>query len=404
MSDQMQGPQGPQPAAAERNRMLRHRGAVAGGVLALGLVTWGGIELSSNDGNGGDGRGDGKISEATINALTIKNPEIDCEVVASRAKTVTTFKADDGNIITKAEVGALKSVGKGANERRWSDAMNSPMVHRTANEIMATVCEDPLMGATLAHMFANMEIGDVNVGDLNDWLKPYQGKTDKINDLATNFVPHAFMSKEEVAQNGDKVLKAVNDYEALAEKLNTLLTRFRAEGVDVRMTSTNYHLAAGGLVVGRLPEVELNPDQYKGKFLVFVLDEKDGDCLKVVVFNDKDQRPGTVTCEVRPKKAKVSVPVDKTQPPADKEQQPPKAKKPPVKQPSPTPIPRPLKKPNGLPPGHTPQEPGDGDAPDPTKPPKPPEPSDKPSGPPNEPTEDPTNPPDRENQPTPPTD
>jgi len=395
MPDQSAVPQSPQTASAER--FWRKHSRITGGLAAAGAlgVVLVGVEVVSSDGNGGDGRGDGQISEETIKAVTIKNPEIDCEVVASRAKTVTTFKADDGNIITKAEVGALKSVGKGANERRWSDAMNSPMVHRTTNEIMATVCEDPLMGATLAHMFANMEIGDVNVGDLNDWLKPYQGKTDKINDLATNFVPHAFMSKEEVAQNGDKVLKAVNDYEVLAEKLNTLLTRFRAEGVDVRMTSTNYHLAAGGLVAGRLPEVELNPDQYKGKFLVFVLDEKDGDCLKVVVFNDKDQRPGTVTCEVRPKKAKPSV--DKTQPPADRTQ-PPKPKRTPPTQPSRTPT-SPNKVPDGNPGDGPNKEPGDGDAPDPTQPPKPPEPSDKPSGPPNEPTEAPTNPPDRETQP-----
>jgi hypothetical protein len=169
------------------------------------------------------------------------------------------------------------------------------------SEFSATICEDPLVASQVANHFANMDVNGIKVLDLNPWLNGYEGDASVINDNATELMPQfgkdvANMTDEEVVA----AYEARQQHTELAAKLATLLSRFENSGIEENLTTIfNYHLEAGGLTAGQMPEVALNDAQYTGNFLVLRLTLKDGRCLDAFVINPNDQRTGEVDiCDV----------------------------------------------------------------------------------------------------------
>lgn len=233
--------------------------------------------------------------------LTVDTSTVDCpELVQSMNKgdgELHTIETEDGQTVVKFEVGALLPVGMAG--RAWSDALSSPVLSQqpadARKEIQAAICQDPLLGVTVAHLFAHMEVEGVKVVDLNDWLKPFAVDVSEINDLAAGFIP---LLDAQVPSN-EQLTAAINQnlaYQEVAEKLGTLLDRFSVKGIKAEQSVLNYHLDAGGLVVGKLPEVGLNPNQESLPALVLELNAKPGNCLAQVGFNAGDKRPEVFGC------------------------------------------------------------------------------------------------------------
>ncbi len=240
-------------------------------------------------------------------ALTVKDtdPSVDCvELVNTHGgETVETEK---GTVIV-FDVGAKKGVEAWNPElRQWSDAISTPLTAPEADkagllkEIQASICEDPLLGETVANMFANMQVGELKVVDLNKWLQGSAGSADQINDRAAAYNPalNASSSDEEFEAARDKNF----EWQDKAEHLNTLLKRFQNNGVEKGITTTlNYNLAGDGLSIDGLPEVQVNPEQYQADAITLVINRKGlSDCIVKIGFNVGDQRPETFECAAPP--------------------------------------------------------------------------------------------------------
>ncbi len=238
------------------------------------------------------------VDQGVLDALTVKTSTVDCAQIAETDGTGT-------DKVIKFSIGALKPVSANAAQanqetRLWSDAISTPYKSSEKDnvalliETQKSVCGDPELGVTLANMFANMIVEGTEVVKLNPWLKPYAGNVDKINDEAKKFIP---LLDSNITPNKDLYDKAIEQnhaYEKLAEKLDTLLSKFKADGVRTSRTTLFYHLETGGLVVGNLPEVELVDQlnlQYEAKAFRLKLDEKTGQCLIEIGFNIGDKRP-----------------------------------------------------------------------------------------------------------------
>ncbi|MCA9324574.1 DMT family transporter [Candidatus Saccharibacteria bacterium] len=236
-----------------------------------------------------------KPSAKTIRALTVSFVDSDntCSILVRKhgGRVATT---DDGEDIVKFDIGALHRVGTGKDLRRWSDALSTPLSGETNADkleaVKVAICQDPLYGATVANMFATLRVGDVKVRSLNPWLKGIEAPA-KINDSALKAMPLAGVNVPTDAQ----VAKAVRRNQAwqdTAARLNTLLDRFQVTKVRSLTSVRNWHLVAGGLVAGSLPEVGLNPQQESLPALVLEITQK-GACapLAVIGFNAGDKRP-----------------------------------------------------------------------------------------------------------------
>lgn len=280
---------------------------IIGGVLAALAVSSVGIGLISNKdkkpqpAGANDNDRNAAMNNDLKEALTVKTTTVDCIDTAKQSGIAEVYnRGTDKKPVwgVKFDVGAVKPVGENENQRRWSDALSTPLKSVEADkqaqleEIQASICEDPELGATVANLFANMEVGSVKVVDLNPWLKPFAGSAENINDRASEFIPLLDANSPSEKDITAAITKN-SEYEVLAEKLNTMLTRFNNLGKGEGMTVLNYHLTAGGLVVGVLPEVGLNPTQYKAKAIRFLLTQKTGECLIEIGFNVGDKRPVT---------------------------------------------------------------------------------------------------------------
>ncbi len=198
--------------------------------------------------------------------------------------------ASDGQTVVKYKVAALT----GTPPRMWSDALSVPYSNtdpqKMLGETQAAICQDPLYGVTVANFFATMSVGNVHLVDLNDWLKPFGGDAKQINVKAAEYIPLLDVQNPSVAQQETAVAQNIA-WQKVAEKIGTLLSRFHLAGVRSEQSVKNYHLVAGGAVVGGLPEVGLNPSQENLPALMLELTEK-GACapLKVIGFNTGDKR------------------------------------------------------------------------------------------------------------------
>jgi hypothetical protein len=82
------------------------------------------------------------------------------------------------------------------------------------------------------------------------------------------------------------------EWQAIAARLNTLLTRFANVGIQSRASVLNYHLAGGGMFgTGTLPQVVLNDMQEDLPALVLEIWLKDAPCpVFTIGFNVQDSR------------------------------------------------------------------------------------------------------------------
>ncbi len=183
--------------------------------------------------------------------------------------------------------------------RLWGDALSTPLEGSTPEEMRGmlerAICEEPVIGISLAHLFAHLEINGTSVLSLQktDWLKPYAVDDSKIAELVDKAAPSALIApKDRTDANDEAEIKAGRKYQDLATKLVFLLSRYTL-GTAMPIDSTHhYSLVIGGLTADGIPEVMVNHTLDNRQALVFYLTEKTA-CLpiSVLAFNVGDKRP-----------------------------------------------------------------------------------------------------------------
>jgi hypothetical protein len=326
----------PIPVEQPVDNARRNRWIAAGVATAVGIGGLVALASCENDSKADGSVGDTPAVDVDIDELrellTVNNEDlsaVDCETDGLATGTMQVAELPNGDKVVVSKVNSTLLVvtdTRTQDNRLFSDGIANPMTsaeYTDANkealeaEFAATMCEDPIVASMVANQFANMEVNGVKVVDLNPWLEAYQGSTDEINDNAAELMP-AFgkdvseMSDEEVLA----AFEARQEHTELAEKLATLINRFENSGIEDDLTTAlNYHVEAGGLTVGQMPEIALNDVQYEGNFLVFQLKLKDGRCLEAFVINPNDQRTGEVDiCDV-PETPEKTPPTTGTTPP-----------------------------------------------------------------------------------------
>jgi hypothetical protein len=240
--------------------------------------------------DGGSGNGSSGLSDNARNliaqSLTVKTTSADAEC-----------QTDDYDLVSY-KIGALENVPE---PRKWSDAISTPIAATDAeaarDELQQSICEDPLLGVSYLTFVATdirealKASTNVDIVALNPWLEPYTADVSNISKKATEFVP-LLDAEESTSTDVDAAMKKNGEWQHEASYVNTLLDRFAVTGIDSRLSVVNYHLAAGGMVVGTLPEVERNDKQEDLPALIFSLTEKDQcDELLSVGANMQDKRP-----------------------------------------------------------------------------------------------------------------
>jgi hypothetical protein len=239
-----------------------------------------------------------ELSEELIKLLTITRPETDCvKVIRESGQTIIDA---EGVKMYWGQIEATLAVGNGG--RVDSDSIGTPLEGATPEElfeaVQVAVCKDAYVASMVANFFANLTLNGRNVVDMNDWLIPSKGAPEDIVhviaakydikpvELATSNKPTA----DEAKAIKKLPAKAV-EFQEFAGKVNTLLTRFRLDGVQSLQSVKNYHLRDGGLVAEGLPIAELNPRQENLPALILVLTEK-GQCPPILIigFNLQDKR------------------------------------------------------------------------------------------------------------------
>jgi len=222
--------------------------------------------------------------------LTVTTISDDAQCVPLIKTAGRTTVPVEGGEIYAWEIGALEPVPP----RLWSDAVSLPFaateVEQVRREVLVTNCFDPLVAGQALHMFANATVGGFKLVDLNPWLAPWVGDPELvINARAAEFAPlmdETSPSDEQVAQAAAKQL----EWQGVAARLNTLLLRIQAVGIEARQSIVNYHLVGGGLVVGNLPAVGFNYEKEGLPSLVLVVTRKDNCPLMVLGYNLGDRR------------------------------------------------------------------------------------------------------------------
>lgn len=254
---------------------------VAGAISAL--VVLGSFALASG-GSSASADGDGGPSQDVINALTVNTANYKCAV--------------DSNGLVAFSVGALQP------DRLWSNAVSTPFKATTSpgmvEEINSTVCQDPLAGMMVANYFANLKLGNYEIASLNPWLAEFKGDgATLINVKAASYIGLLNVDYPTVEQVSAAVNKNI-DYRVVAEKLNTLLSKFTIGGIGADPSVLNYKVLGGGLVAGDiLPAVGLNDKQESLPAIQLVLTQKGQDeCLSKIGFNTGDKRLEEFNCEL----------------------------------------------------------------------------------------------------------
>lgn len=269
--------------------MTTNKTAATLAALLAGVLILAGCSFNQNNSD---------VSDEVIAALTVDTvDERTCEA--------------DATGVVPLKVGALE----GTPPRVWSDALSTPVGDK-ANalaHIQRGICEDPLLGSTWAVALANVEVGDTTIGELNKgWLGKFRVNPDQINNLAAEYIPLLDLpASEKTAEKVEEAVRKNGEWQATAQKINTLLNRFQDVGVHSPKSVWNYHLAGGGAVVSGLPEVALNPKQENLEAVILVLTEKGDSCPVVAVGgNIHDKRPeGFDTGCTEDGKPRVDVPI-----------------------------------------------------------------------------------------------
>lgn len=218
-------------------------------------------------------------------------PTFDCAVDIDGSAQLITL--EDGRKFVRTDIGASKQTDPTVrdDEHKLATANLSTPIDALAlvggkekvlTAVQTAVCEDPLLGMSIANMVRGINVDGQRVDEVNQFLADLPEGEDAINDNAASMLPVMF----------DGYPQATEEYEEFAETLNTLLDRFVNEGVQGEISTTeNYELGARGAQVALLPEVVVNQDQYEGTFLVFELTDKEGNCEIRFLINVDDKRP-----------------------------------------------------------------------------------------------------------------
>lgn len=218
--------------------------------------------------------------------------------------TVSTISEDaacttDANGLVPWDIGALKTV---PDPRKWSDAISTPFTSTdpagVRKELQQSICADALVGESWATFDATdvrdklLSLTGIDLLVENPWL---QDATDisKVNERAASYMP--LLDVKPANATDDQIKSAWEKNRAWqdrAAKINTLLDRFAAVGIDARQSVVNYHLSNGGMVAGGLPSVERNPNPEGLPALILSLTQKD-QCkdLLTIGVNLADKRP-----------------------------------------------------------------------------------------------------------------
>lgn len=277
-------------------------------LIALALIVAAAVAAAAITANGGTtASADGQstttttIPESVIQALTVKTVTVACATVVKA--NGGSMASGDPTVVTY-NIGALQ----GTPPRLWSDALSTPLSGSNPQQqlaaLQAAICEDPLLGGAWANMFSNLTVGGMTVGSLNPWLSPFAGDASGVNTTVVTRFMSLLNVKTPTQKQVAKAVKQNLRWQGVAERLDTLLTRFINVGDGTPLSTQNWHLAAGGLVVGGLPEIELNSAQEDLPALVFQVSEK-GACAPLVAIgaNLGDKRPEvfvTPTCPAPP--------------------------------------------------------------------------------------------------------
>ena len=275
------------------------------GRVALGALLVGGVSAGSYEALDGGSPSIAATAaipantgtEGLIKELTVNQPDVNCVSIVQQniqQGGIGKIETIGSNQVVQPHIGALDSTVSQGGDRLWSDSMEGPLLHpnntaSSAIQIEATICEDPLFGATFANQLANTTVAGINLASLNSWLMPYKfdssQPTNNIETKAASFFNN--VSSDTITQT----VAENKSYSLLAESEVTLLSRFDNVGRGEEQTIYNYHLSVGDLIAGSIPQVSLNPVQYEADADIFQLTEKTGGCLLDIGFNTKDLRP-----------------------------------------------------------------------------------------------------------------
>lgn len=188
--------------------------------------------------------------------------------------------------------------------RQWSDALSTPLKGANPEEMRTwmyrAICEEPVIGVSLAHLFAHLEVKGVRVLSLQstDWLEFANVDDSKIAGIVADFTPLTVWKLQNPGKTDvpdavyTQALSANHDYRDVASRLVYLVSRYQLAQVMSIDSTHHYHLVAGGLTADGIPEVEVSHEVDSRASLVFFLTEKTA-CvpISVLAFNIGDKRP-----------------------------------------------------------------------------------------------------------------
>jgi hypothetical protein len=231
-------------------------------------------------------------------------PRTDKDVVTTLRVTKLTSTCDK---VDKFTIPATKPVSE--DGRLKSDAIQTPFksttnkIKTTADvyaamvaEVYAAVCKDPLYGATIANLFANL---DPRIVAANTWLAPFKG-TDKgtINGAAAKYLEHQ-ARKHPTPDNLAEIERLKTEWSIKASGINTLLDKFGGAIVLTGKPILSYHLLGeSGLQNTGLPAVGIRSTEQTQEVVRLTLTQSGGKCLTAISFSPIDKSPGLYPCPV----------------------------------------------------------------------------------------------------------
>ncbi len=247
--------------------------------FVIALVAWN----SSNDDSSSS---DTAITEAIKQALTVKDgDELTCGTVDENGLVSFTLETKTG----------VEPVGN----RLWSDSLGLPVDGTDAvkglQQTQAAIWHGPDIGVTYAHFLAKLDVNGTSLVTLNPWLAEFNTSDADINNQAASYI----LPKNPSDDDYKKFVQRNKDYQDVACKVNTLLSRFHVAGIESLPSVLNYRQAVGGLSIGEagtfnLPNIESTTDVDNRPAIVLELTSKTaGPCDPVfaIGINVGDKRP-----------------------------------------------------------------------------------------------------------------
>jgi hypothetical protein len=228
-----------------------------------------------------------QLSDDMKTLLTVTDSSASCTKIVEKAK------GNDAviNGVYKLTVEATTSADKRYVSTSPGLALKGKTDKAQHADIELTLCTDPLQGGEFAHWLAHATIQDTTILSLNDWLSPFNIDIDQVSAyVQTTYLPN-FGKDSPTDEDYQAQATATRAYAEFASKLVTMLNRFQSYDTTSAKSTLNYSLAGGGAVVGKVPPLQLNPNQESLKAKRYALTEKD-QCKPLLVFgfNVHDKR------------------------------------------------------------------------------------------------------------------